>query len=324
MTSATLPTRLLRTAVLALLAFAAVLAAMIAWPSSAPPPLTSLAQAARRIDGTGLPALQAMPARDGTSLAYRAYLPATPVSRVAVLVHGSSADSRNMNMVGRALRDAGFAAYALDVRGHGRSGRRGDIDYIGQLDDDLADVVAELRRRHAGASFTMIGFSSGGGFTLRSAGGVNGERFDRFVMVSPMLHQSAPTARPDTGGWVKVNMPRAVGLTILDRLGIHAFEHLPVLSFALPPQAAADRTPAYSYRLQLAYRPHEDYLGDARAIRRPTTLLVGERDELFRAEAYAPLLEPVQPRLKVQMLPGLGHLDMVIDEAALAAIVKAA
>ncbi|MBP8146461.1 MAG: alpha/beta hydrolase, partial [Inhella sp.] len=147
MTSATLPTRLLRTAVLALLAFAAVLAAMIAWPSSAPPPLTSLAQAARRIDGTGLPALQAMPARDGTSLAYRAYLPATPVSRVAVLVHGSSADSRNMNMVGRALRDAGFAAYALDVRGHGRSGRRGDIDYIGQLDDDLADVVAELRRR---------------------------------------------------------------------------------------------------------------------------------------------------------------------------------
>jgi pimeloyl-ACP methyl ester carboxylesterase len=169
----------------------------------------------------------------------------------------------------------------------------------------------------------MVGFSSGGGFTLRSAGGVNGELFDRFVMVSPMLHQSAPTARPDTGGWVKVNMPRAVGLTILDQLGIHALEHLPVLSFALPPEAAADRTVAYSYRLQRAYRPHEDYLGDARAIRRPATLLIGERDELFRAEAYAPLLEPVQPRLKVQVLPGLGHLDMVIDEAALAAIVKA-
>ena len=55
-----------------------------------------------------------------------------------------------------------------------------------------------------------------------------------------MLHQSAPEARPDTGGWVKVNMPRAIGLTILARLGIHAFEHLPVLSFALPPDAAAE------------------------------------------------------------------------------------
>lgn len=60
-----------------------------------------------------------------------------------------------------------------------------------------------------------------------------------------------------------------------------------------------------------------------RAIRRPATLIVGERDEQFRAEACAPLLEPVQPRLKVQMLPGLGHLDMVVDDAALAAIVQA-
>ena len=325
MTLPTLLSRLLKTLLIAVLAFAAVLAAMIGLsPSKAPPPLTSLTQAARRIDASGLPALQSMPARDGTPLAYRAYLPATPVNRVAVLVHGSSADSRNMHMVGRALLDAGFAAYALDVRGHGQTGRRGDIDYVGQLDDDLADVVAELRRRHPGAAFTMVGFSSGGGFTLRSAGGANAELFDRFVMVSPMLHQSAPTARPNTGGWVSVNMPRAIGLTVLDRLGFDAFGHLPVLHFALPPGAAADRTVAYSYRLQLSYRPHEDYQGDARAIRRPATLLIGERDELFRAEAYAPLLEPLQPRLKVQVLPGLGHLDMVIDEAALAAIVKAA
>lgn len=324
MTPATrLPQRLVKLLV-ALTVPVVVLAAMIGLsPSTAPPPLASLAQAARRIDTRGLPALQTMKARDGTPLAYRAYLPATPVTKVAVLVHGSSADSRNMSKAGRALLAAGFAAYALDVRGHGRSGRRGDIDYVGQLDDDLADVVAELRRRHAGASFTMVGFSSGGGFTLRSAGGANGELFDRFVMVSPMLHQSAPTARPDTGGWVKVNMPRAIGLTLLDRLGLHAFEHLPVLSFALPPEAAADRTVSYSYRLQLSYRPHEDYLGDVRAIRRPATLIVGARDELFRAEAYGPLLEPVQPRLRVQVLPGLGHLEMVIDDAALAAIVKA-
>jgi alpha-beta hydrolase superfamily lysophospholipase len=324
MTLLTLLPRLFKAVLITLLLFAGVLAAMIGLsPSKAPPPLSSLSQAARRIDASGLPALQSMPARDGTPLAYRAYLPVTPVTRVAVLVHGSSADGRNMNMVGHALLEAGFAAYALDVRGHGHSGRRGDIDYVGQLDDDLADVVAELRRRHPGSSFSMVGFSSGGGFTLRSAGGANGALFDRFVMVSPMLHQSAPTARPDTGGWVKVNMPRAIGLTILDHLGIDAFGHLPVINFALPPEAAADRTVAYSYRLQLSYRPHEDYLGDVRAIRRPVTLLIGERDELFRAEAYAPLLEPLQPRLKVQVLPGLGHLDMVIDEAALAAIVKA-
>ena len=59
-------------------------------------------------------------------------------------------------------------------------------------------------------------------------------------------------------------------------------------------------------------------------MRRPTTVIVGGNDELFRAEAYAPLLEPIQPRLKVKLLPGLGHIDMVVDPAALRQIVAAA
>lgn len=315
--------RLLRHLALTLLVLMAVLAAMVLWPMRAPPPLASIAQAARRIDVTGLPPLQQMKARDGLALAFRAYGPAQS-QRVAVLVHGSSADGRNMHRVGLALAEAGIAAYALDMRGHGASGPRGDVPKVGQLDDDIADVVAELKRRHPGAVLSLIGFSSGGGFTLRTAGGANGEQFDRYVMVSPMLHQNAPTARPDTGGWVKVNMPRAVALTLLDRLGIAAFGHLPVLAFALPPEAAAQRTTTYSYRLQLSFRPHEDYLGDVRAIRRPATVLVGVNDELFRAEAYAPLLEPIQPRLKVKLLPGLGHIDMVVEPAAISEIVAAA
>jgi alpha-beta hydrolase superfamily lysophospholipase len=53
------------------------------------------------------------------------------------------------------------------LRGHHNSGRSGDIDYIGQLEDDLADFVAVLRPLHPNASFTLIGFSSGGGFVLR-------------------------------------------------------------------------------------------------------------------------------------------------------------
>lgn len=301
----------------------ALLAGAIAWPTEAPPPLASIAQAARRIDAKDAPPLQTLTARDGTALALRAYLPAGAPTKLVLMAHGSSADSRNMHLVGLALAGAGHAAYALDMRGHGHSGRRGDIDHVGQLDEDIADLVAALKQRHPGLPLVMVGFSSGGGFTLRTAGGANGELFDRYVMVSPMLHQSAPTARPDTGGWVKVNMPRIVALSLLDRIGVTALGHLPVLAFALPPQAAAERTPAYSYRLQVSYRPHEDYLGDVRAIRRPATVLVGERDELFRAEAYAPLLEPQQPKLKVQVLPGLGHIDMVVEPAALAAIVAA-
>ena len=49
-----------------------------------------------------------------------------------------------MHALAKALRDAGVSAYVLDIRGHGGSGRCGDVDYIGQIDDDLADFVTNL------------------------------------------------------------------------------------------------------------------------------------------------------------------------------------
>jgi hypothetical protein len=42
-------------------------------------------------------------------------------------------------------------AVAVDIRGYGASGMRGDIAYIGQLDDDMTDLVGELRKSHAAA-----------------------------------------------------------------------------------------------------------------------------------------------------------------------------
>ncbi|WP_310449903.1 DUF6622 family protein [Sulfuritalea sp.] len=284
--------------------------------------LAAVSRAVTRIDYQGLPALSRHTARDGTALAYRAY-PARDARRVAVLIHGSSGDSHAMHAVGLALARAGIAAYALDMRGHGASGRRGDIDYVGQLDDDLADFVAGRRAAHPGAQLSLVGHSSGGGFALRIAGGPLGALFDRYLLLAPMLHQQAPTTRPQAGDWVRVFVPRMIGLSLLDALGLPWFQQLPVLAFALPAEAAARTTPTYSYRLQRNFRPREDYLADVRAISRPTRVLVGGADELFIAERYAPLLEAQQPLLRVTLLPGVSHIGLVVDPPALAALVAA-
>ena len=42
--------------------------------------------------------------------------------------------------------------------------RRGDIDYIGQLDDDLVDLIATIHPEHTNATMILIGFSDGGAF----------------------------------------------------------------------------------------------------------------------------------------------------------------
>src|SRR5580698_190683 len=135
-----------------------VLSAMLAVPLKKPPPLASIHQGARRIDETGAPDLSRFQARDGTWLAYRLYPAADGgKDRVAIVIHGSSASSNEMNAAAKALAAAGVVAVAVDARGHGASAGRGDISYIGQMEDDLADLLDHLRADYPSARFQLIG-----------------------------------------------------------------------------------------------------------------------------------------------------------------------
>ncbi|WP_394846724.1 alpha/beta fold hydrolase [Pendulispora brunnea] len=115
-----------------------------------------------------------------------------------VLVHGSSASSRSMHPFAQCFAQAGFAVDAFDMRGHGDSGPRGDIAYIGQLDDDMEDFMHAVQP--AGPK-TLVGFSAGGGFAIRVAGGTRQALFDNYLFMAPAIHRRAPTYRPNAGGW---------------------------------------------------------------------------------------------------------------------------
>ena len=135
-----------------------------------PPPLVSIRDAMLKRNRTDVPKPAFFRARDQTTLAYRTYPAAAgPAIGAAVLIHGSVGSGADMHEIAKALTMAGLDAYAPDLRGHGASGTRGDIAYIGQLEDDLADLLDELDRRGAPARRVLIGHSSGGGFALRVA-----------------------------------------------------------------------------------------------------------------------------------------------------------
>ena len=257
-------------------------------------------------------------ARDGTRLDYRAY-PGDP-SNVVVLVHGSSGSTASMHPLARALHDGGATVYALAMRGHDGTGRYGDIDYVGQLDDDVVDFMKTLPAKPAGGRRTLLGFSSGGGFVLRFAGGPFARNFDRFVLVSPQLPVSAPTMRPNAGGWVSVSIPRIVILSLLSDAGIHAFDGLTAIAFAVPPNMRNVQTAEYSFRMLRNFGPTPDYLGDLRRAPGPVALFAGGSDELFYSDRYKALLKPVRPDLEITIVPGMGHVDMTVQPAALAAI----
>lgn len=311
-------------AVAVLACVAALAIAIAAFAPSTPQPMRSVSDAFAGLDFGDMPAMQYFTARDGTALAYRAY-PGDP-ERIVVLIHGSSGTTASMHLVARAIHAKGPTIYALAMRGHDGTGRSGDIDYVGQLDDDVADFMETLGPRTPGQMRTLLGFSSGGGFALRYAGGPYGALFDRLILVSPQFPYYAQTTRPNSGGWVSVSVPRIVALGILTRLGVTAFNGLPVLSMAIDPAHLAQTrlTPVYSYRMLRNFGPGDDYLGDLKRVRGPVNLFVGAEDEIFRAEQFAPLLRPVRPDIAITVLPGIDHMGMTVNPVALAALAGAA
>lgn len=305
-----------------LLLLIAALIAAIVWGSVAPPPpLTAINEAVAQQNVSALPERRFIRARDGMALAYRAYPGA--MSRAIILVHGSAAQAESMHSLARALHAMPDppSVYAIDIRGHGQSGRRGNIDYVGQLEDDLEDFLSNQATAHPAAQWTLIGFSAGGGFALRIAGSQLAEKFHRFMLLAPMLHHDAPTYRAQGGGWATVYVPRLIGLSLLEQVGLNWFQDLPVIAFAR--QDAEGQPYTYSYRLWRNFKAHEDYAADFRHAPVPPIVLVGSADELFVADAFPPLIKDIRADAQVTVLPGLTHMDMIFAEAAHQAVTAA-
>jgi alpha-beta hydrolase superfamily lysophospholipase len=304
---------------LAAIGFAAlVLTGLITWPLHRPPELTSISKTARAVDRSDMPGLERFHARDGTELGYRHYAAGSPASgQVAIVVHGSSASSIAVHALAKALAQRGAETYAPDIRGHGASGTRGDVVYLGQLEDDLADFVGEIRKANPAAPLTLIGHSSGGGFALRVAGSPIQNLFERTVLLAPYLGYDASSSRRDAGGWASPDIPRFLGLALLSRLGIVCCESLSTIAFAVAPDSTPILAPTYSYRLMRNFGTSRDYRNDLAAARKPVTVFAGASDELMFPDKYK---EAVGQRAPVRLIEGVNHMGIVSDPVAVSVI----
>lgn len=100
--------------------------------------------------------------KDGTKLYVRSWLPNGTPSAVVVLVHGLKSHSGLYEWPGSEMANAGFAVYALDLRGHGKSaGERLYAANMGAYVEDVHAAVNLAASRHSQPIF-MLGHSAGG------------------------------------------------------------------------------------------------------------------------------------------------------------------
>jgi acylglycerol lipase len=106
----------------------------------------------------------------GQSAYWQSWLPRDTSRAVIVVVHGIHEHSARYAHVGVRLAAAGYAVYAADHRGHGRSdGRRANIERMALILDDLRSFVGFAAERHPGLPLFMVGHSLGGLIALHYA-----------------------------------------------------------------------------------------------------------------------------------------------------------
>jgi alpha-beta hydrolase superfamily lysophospholipase len=114
-----------------------------------------------------------------------------------VLAHGASEHGGRYAWTGEQLAERGFALYAADHRGHGRS--EGDRAFIDRMDNvvlDLDAMVDEATARHPGVPLFLLGHSMGGAVALAYAIH-HQERLDGLILSAPLaaLEAASPVTR---------------------------------------------------------------------------------------------------------------------------------
>jgi acylglycerol lipase len=226
-------------------------------------------------------------APDGTPLVYDAYEPARP--SVAVLfLHDWHPEpppaglAERFSETGTQLRDAGFAAYFLDQRGHGRSGgRRGHLSRFSQLLGDL-QVLRRAVRRRQDVPQVLVGHGFGGLVVLRYLETQPGEPPAAAVIASPWL---AFRARP--AAWKRV----AARLADL----------WPTLPTG---RGSGYMTAGARAELQWAQRA---VLADYQRIERPMLFVLGGADTVVDVETARRFANGLNPHATIQWYPELSH-----------------
>ena len=104
------------------------------------------------------------PGVGGLNIFTRAWMPRQGKPRaVMILIHGFNAHSGYMQWPAEQFAASGFAAYALDLRGRGKS--EGERFYVENFEDYLGDVdklVGIARAENPGIPIYVLGHSAGG------------------------------------------------------------------------------------------------------------------------------------------------------------------
>lgn len=262
-------------------------------------------------------------ARRGAQLALREY--AADAGTVVLVLHGSTTHDRAYAPLARFLTARNLArVFTLTLRGHGLSeGARGDVAYIAQVQDDVADAVAYLRSTTRAKKIILLGHSFGGGVALRFLESCAADAVDGYILLAPYIGSRTPLQNRATHvNTARVFWRNTVPLTIANGLGVTRWHHLPAIEFEiLPGFETPMETPRYSYRGWMAGTPSWRVHRALEKLNRPMLVLLSRADELFVVDKLAAFFSGV-PRVECVLVTEPTHSGIAFHPQAHAHIAQ--
>jgi alpha-beta hydrolase superfamily lysophospholipase len=275
-------------------------------------PLMTTTRTERTFDGVG-----------GVRIVYDVWTPAdigAAPRGVVILSHGLGEHARRYDHVATRFGRDGLVTYALDHRGHGRSGgKRVLVKDISEYTGDFDTLVGIAAKEHPGAKRIVLGHSMGGGIVF-AYGVEHPDDYDLMVLSGPAVAAQSAVS-PLLVVVAKTLGAIAPGLPLQD-LDASAISRDPavVTAYNTDPLVHHGKVPAGIARALLTVG--ETMPQRAAALTAPLLVVHGSEDRLIPVDGSRQLVEAVgSSDVELKIYPGLYHevfnepeQDQVLDD----------
>lgn len=242
----------------------------------------------------------------GVRIVYDVWTPDTDLRGVVVLAHGLGEHARRYDHVAQRLGESGLITYALDHRGHGRSGgKRVYLRDISEYTDDFHTLVGIAADDHPGLKLVVLGHSMGGAIVF-TYGVEHPDDYTAMVLSGPVVDTQAAVS-PVKMFAAKVLGKIAPGLPV-EELPAEAVSRDPevVAAYIADPLVHHGKIPAGIARAFLGIA--ETMPQRAGALTAPLLVVHGEQDKLVPADGSRHLVECVgSTDVHLKVYPELYH-----------------
>ncbi len=242
----------------------------------------------------------------GVRIVYDVWTPDTAPRGVVVLSHGLGEYARRYDHVAQCFGNAGLVTYALDHRGHGRSGgKRVLVRDISEYTGDFDTLVRIATCEHPGLKCIVLGHSMGGAIVF-AYGVERPDNYDLMVLSGPAV------AAQDQISWPKAMAAKALGAVVpglpVEQLDVEAISRDPavVAAYQADPLVYHGKIPAGIGRALL--QVGETMPQRAPALTTPLLVVHGSEDRLIPVAGSRRLVDCVgSTDVELKVYPGLYH-----------------